>query len=482
MVYLRIFFFLGVILSLNPIFAGDLEWSGLYRFEGYYIGKSELSDKGHEKSYGHHHLVLKPKITAADNLTIHSRFDIFNGVPNKPALHSSNNQFGAIWGNGVSGEDGGGLRASSENQQADNIEVSHLYLTLTQEFGSLIVGRAPLHFGLGMTHNAGEGIFDHWYDTRDLVGYKIVLWGNIYFFPMLAKVSEGPFHQSGEASDLLGHLQYKNPDTGLDMGLLYWSRQVDKEVNDANGIQNTDGTDGTEEVPGYGQGDITGAYDVKTTSLYLIQKRKGFRIGIEVAMQKGSTGITNRAGEGVSLSGQGAVAEFDWTGHPKWSGGVKLGYASGDDPTTTNQYEGFIFDRNYDVAFLMFNHPLGTADYFRTAVVTGRTNFESIDTPDVEAISNVTYISPYVTYRLSDSWLIDTRLTMGWLNVDPLDTGVKKGLGSELDFNFRFAPNNRMTWITGAGVLFPGEAFKGGSHNFDTEASFCLLTRAAIRF
>ena len=65
----------------GPVFAGDLEWSGFYRIEAYRIDKSELSDNGRKKSYGLHHLVLKPKIVAADSLTIHSRFDVFNKSP-----------------------------------------------------------------------------------------------------------------------------------------------------------------------------------------------------------------------------------------------------------------------------------------------------------------------------------------------------------------------------------------------------------------
>ena len=377
---------------------------------------------------------------------------------------------GEIWGSGVSAN--GRLDATSENQQAESLEVSQLYMTLTQEFGSLIVGRAPLHFGLGMTHNSGDGMFDHWYDTRDLVGYKIVF-GNVYFFPMLAKVNEGDLHSSDEASDLLGHLQYENPESGWELGVFYWSRGIAMGANDANGTH------------GYGTGSITGKYDVKTTSFYLRREIGSFSVGVEVATQSGSTGVADAAtGKNVDLSGQGVAVEWDWTpkDNLKWSGGVDLGYASGDDPKTTDRYEGFIFDRNYDVAFLMFNHPLGTADYLRTAVVTGRTDFDFVDVADIEAMSNVVYFSPHFTYRLSDRWLMDTRLTTGWLNKDPLDAGVKKDLGYELDFSFRFSPNHRVTWINGVGVLFVGEAFKGGSNNFDTDLGFGLMSKAAVSF
>ena len=469
MMYLKIFFVVLIVSPLNFVFAGDMEWSGFYRIEGYRIDKSELSSNGNEKSYGLHHLVLKPKIVAADSLTIHSRFDIFNQLPMKEGA-VSNNQMGTVWGSGVSTD--GLLNTTSENQQAANLEVSQLYMTFTQEFGSLIVGRSPLHFGLGMTHNSGDGMFDHWYDTRDLLGYRILV-GNLYFFPMLAKANEGDLHNtSNEAHDWLGHVQYKNPDTGLEMGLFYWSRSASQKPNDLSETHDPSETNDNDLRP------LTGKYKVKTLNFYFKRKMESFNMGVEVATQSGSTGRQ------VDLSGTGVAIELDWTPQKTsaWSGGINLGYASGDDPTTTNKYEGFIFDRNYDIAFLMFNHPLGTADYLRTTTVTGRTNFDVVDVADVEAISNVTYLSPHLTYRLSDSWSIDASLTAGWLNTDPLDTGVSRDLGYELDFSFNFSPNNRVTWVNGLGILLPGEAFKGGSNNFDTDLSLGLLSRAAIRF
>src|SRR5438309_5480499 len=58
--------------------AGDLAWSGYYRLEGLSLNNSRLDGTKEEKSYILHHLVLSPKIVAADSVQIFTRFDIFN--------------------------------------------------------------------------------------------------------------------------------------------------------------------------------------------------------------------------------------------------------------------------------------------------------------------------------------------------------------------------------------------------------------------
>src|SRR3989344_5765070 len=83
-------------LFLNSTVYADIEWSGVYRFEGNHLKNSELGDRGKELGYGLHHLVLRPKIVAGDGLTIQGQFNIFNDATNYP-----NSQMGQVWGSGV---------------------------------------------------------------------------------------------------------------------------------------------------------------------------------------------------------------------------------------------------------------------------------------------------------------------------------------------------------------------------------------------
>src|SRR5690242_19637085 len=73
--------------------ASDINWSGKYRAEGVFIKNPSLDkNQNYEQSYLLHHLILEPKIIAADGLNIKGRFDILNNA-------LGNNQIGQLFGN-----------------------------------------------------------------------------------------------------------------------------------------------------------------------------------------------------------------------------------------------------------------------------------------------------------------------------------------------------------------------------------------------
>jgi hypothetical protein len=477
-----IFITLSILVSslfTNSAVAGDLEWSGVYRFEGNFLKNSELGDKGKELSYGQHHLVLRPKIVAGDGLTIFGQFNIMN-----EGGAYANSQMGQIWGNGVGSgtpTSANDSNALSQNQEAETIEVSQLYMTYSQEYGSLLVGRAPLQFGLGMTHNAGRGLFDHWYDTRDMAAYKIVV-GNLYFMPMFGKPSEKNINNSDDIDDYMFNFQYENPETDIELGVFYWLRKAGSQGSDAPvGAP----LGGSTTPPATATGDI----DLKTVSVYAQRGGERFRIGMEAAFQSGETGVLTSSGDNVALGGFGLAAEMEYRGQDskaKWT--LKAGSASGDDPSTTAKYEGFIFDRNYDVAMLMFNHPLGQYDFLGTNLQTGavRDADGNITRADVEAISNVIYIAPSMRYHFNDRWSWDNTIVTAWLTENPMagqtpERNPGKDLGYEFDTAINYSPRKGVMWVNQAGFLFPGDAWKGDGQ-FDSKFSFGLSTKAAISF
>ncbi len=459
--------------------AGDLEWSGVYRIEANHIKNAELDGRELEKNYGTHHLILRPKIVAADGLTIYSQFDIFNSED--PSYENS--QFGQVWGSGIgsTSTSSSSSNSTSERQKAESIVVSQLYLTYVQEFGQLLVGRAPLHFGLGITHNAGRGLFDHWYDTRDLVAYKFVL-GNFYLMPIFGKVNEGAFNQSDDVTDLMIHLQYENPETDTEMGVMYAARKAGDQGNDVP-------TSATENNLIGGPGALANRRQ-STTSLnvYALRDTERLRIGLEASFLDGDTGVTTAGFDDVSLSGFGLAFETEYRPEDsKWKMGFKGGLASGDDYTTDGNFEGFIFDRNYDVAMLLFNHPLGQADFMRTGSIreandpTNPATPNAIGQADTEAISNVMYASPYAIYQWKDQLALETSLTTGWLQDDAVLNQKEKDLGYELDVKLHFVPKTGVMWTNQIGLLFPGSAFEGDG-TLQSKFMYGVSTKAAISF
>ncbi len=464
-----------IVLAGATAMAANFQWSGQYNFEGVWIDNPSLEEDGSGKTYGLHHLILRPEIVAADGFYIYGRFDLLNNDM------YPNSALGEVWGAGVrNAATAGGAtnsvddsNAASQHQEADFLAVKELYAMWTHQYGILYVGRMPLEFGLGVTYSAGRGPFDHWYDVYDAVTYRFQM-GNFFIQPMIAKMDEGLIgHAGDDVSSYILQLHYAKPSGDLSIGVLYEVRTAPPDGNDwPAGALSDSGTSG------FG----VNGFETNQISVFARRQLGNMKVGVEAGFTDGDTGALDAANREISLNGYGVALELDWVPEDsKWSFGFRGGVASGDDPNTEDVFEGFIFDRNYNVATLLFNHVLGQGNLLRTGMVRN-TALGAHQDFDTEAISNVFYISPRANYRMSERWGVETRLTTGFLNKDPLLTDVDANLGFEADLGFNFSPNDRITWVNEVALLFPGAAFEGGTMERDTGFTFGFVTKAAIRF
>lgn len=469
----------AVVGSTIPARAADLSWSGYYRVEGVRVHGPELNSVGRDKAYLLHHLVMAPKIVAADGLTIYGRFDVFNN-----SVYGENNQFGEFFGSGPrtafgTGDPGNGSSTNSGNsnvlsrsQKSGAIAITSLYAVWNQEFGSLVVGRVPVQFGLGLVHNAGNGVFDHWFESKDIVGYKIVL-GNLFVMPMVGKISEGDVGYEDDVNDYMLQAQYDNPETDLSLGVFFEQRTATSAGNDAPITGPS--TLGTAQP---------GGFRTQLWSIYTKQRMKDFTIGVEGDFLSGDTGVTFATGQNVSINSFGLAGELAYRPEDsKWSALLKAGYASGDDPGTQDVYEGFVFNRNYDVAFMLFNHPLGQYDVLRTGLVRN-VGVPASSQPDTEGVSNTIYFAPSVDWKWHDNLSLNATFAYAMLSKEPLSNvgGVAKDLGYETDIGVTYKPYERLTWKTQLGFLIPGDAWRGGSNGYENRVTYGIETKASISF
>ncbi len=451
--------------------AMDFKWSGTYRIEGYQFFNPEL-DKGVNKSYGLHHLILRPEITAGDGFMIRARLDLLN------SSDYPNSQLGQFFGHGP-GVATPGFAGESNTlgtaQASDTVAVNELYLTYIQEHGALIVGRAPVHFGLGMTHNAGLGPFDHWLNNRDLLGYRVVM-GNFYLLPMLAKVNEGDITQGEDVNELLFHAQYEDLETELEMGFFFQRRRGSALASDAPVGVNPG------EVLGGTGATANDSFEIENFNFYVQRQIDLHKLGLEVGMQRGRSGVRTAGGEPVEFAGYGMAAEYEIQpqGSP-WTWNLKAGYATGDSPATDEKFEGYLFHRNYNVAMMLFNQPLGQSDILRTDLQAEGPASRGARV-DTETLSNVIYASPGFRYDWRDSWAVEGALTFGWLDTNPIvGQDVGKDLGFELDLALNYSPRQGVLWVNQVGMLFPGSAFEAGGQQ-DASFAWGMVSKAAISF
>ncbi|MEQ1875617.1 MAG: hypothetical protein ABL958_03160 [Bdellovibrionia bacterium] len=465
-------FTIATLIAATTATAADFKWTGRYRFEGVTVRNSDLQNGGSSKAYMLHHLVLSPEIVAADGFNIYGRFDILNSAN----LLYANSQMGQFMGSGpgtATPTDTTNSNVLSQTQKADTLAISHLYLSWAQEFAELRVGRSPVHFGLGMTHNDGSGEFDHWMDTKDLVSYKMIF-GNLSLTPMLGKVNEGTLSQEDDVNDYMLHFQYDNKDSKLSMGAFYEARIASSGAPTGNDVPTTYN----------GAGTITDGWEGKQLNIFVARTFDESAVGVEAGFLSGSTGLRSTSGANTALAGFGISGEYKWNPlDSKWNMHLKAGVASGDDPNTPDKFEGYLFDRNYDVATLLFNHVLGNYDLLRSSFGGKGATTGSSGVADVEALSNVMYISPAFNYRMADYWTIDTRLVYATLQQTNFGAiNADSSLGFELDVGTTYRPHEHFVFGFDLAVLFPGSAFAGGSANFPKETAYGLSTKAAVSF
>ena len=220
--------FTAVLLLSQTAAAISIDWTGGYRVEYTSIDRPSLANSKQSKNYALNFLYLQPRIIGSDGINIVSRFDVMSNE--LPAYQNS--QLGAIIGQGLNDGSAGanGTNATSQNQNASTLRVSQLYLNVNHEYGSLLVGRAPVEFGLGITHNAGKGAFDHWMDTKEVLSYRFVV-DNLSFAPMIARVAQDDFG-GGVMNDQIYIIDYNNTDAGARAGLFHQTRSAGPAYND----------------------------------------------------------------------------------------------------------------------------------------------------------------------------------------------------------------------------------------------------------
>lgn len=275
---------------------------------------------------------------------------------------------------------------------------------------------------------------------------------------MYSKLYEGQLIGEEDISQYMIHFQYDNPDTDITMGLMYDIRIAPKWSNDAPyGTGAYGGTGAT--LNAYT------AYNTRLLSVFIKRKFESVSLGLESAFHSGATGVNTASGTEVGVDSFGLAFEFDWKPvDSQWSWSLRSGLASGDNVDSRDRYEGFFFNRNYDIAFLLFNHHLGSWNAAGTRAFTGERNVtdydakEHLNSVDSETVSNVMYIAPGFRQSINDKWSWTGKFIYAALQEAQRSSG-NKDLGLEVDLGLQYKPHERITWITEIGALFPGSGF-----------------------
>lgn len=452
--------------------AMNIDWSGLYRFEWFELDKPSLSNPKGRKAYGLNYLSLKSKVIASDGVNIVSRFDVL--TPEDSTYYNS--QLGQMWGTSSPMNTRSVNENSAYAQSMGNglLRTSELYLNIDREYNGIVIGRAPFEFGLGMDYNAGHGDFDHWSTTRDLVAYKIIS-GNISIMPMISRLYQKSPAQGNTITEEVLRIDYNNADSkSILAGQMVRRKGVKEAILGSTGGSFPSFPHATQ---------AGGGMSIQDVNVYFERGWEDLSFKLEVGFLSGDTGLMTAANESILLSGYGVAMELQM---PHLSTdmylNIKTGLASGDD-RSTKDFEGYAFNKNYDVAMLLFNHRLGKDDLFGTNYLKETANHDVDNSMDDEMISNAFYLSPSLGYKWNENLDLVNTVTYAQVLINSTNVSdIKKELGLEWDIELVYKPTKNIKWINQLGLLSPGAAFEASNTEFERGLTYGFGSRAAISF
>ncbi|MBS1985715.1 MAG: hypothetical protein JST16_16265 [Bdellovibrionales bacterium] len=362
---------------------------------------------GHTSAYVEHKFTLRPDVVIDDRFTLRTEFVLAPlGADNDLPV-----QFGTALGNG------------------GTAYMTKAYLEWASDWGLFTVGRMSKNWGLGLLYSGGTDVFDDYATLRDRAAFRALL-GNLGVQVAYEKVAEGKMNnESDDAESYEISVDYTNPETLVDVGLLYT-----RNVNSVNKTKNS--------------------HDV---SVFSRKRWDKLQLGGEFVNVNASD--TNRYG---------ALVQFDYM-PSAWNWGIDLAFASGSSKTP------FTFNPNYRPFLIMFNQSVGNmpADEVRG----GSGGHSALGSPVGYGDGNGA-----VLMKLNGQYTFEgKKLTLGgdlgFASLARQGTNAGKMLGVETDLHLAQQWYDNFKVVYALGMLFPSSGFASS-----TSVTWGVQLRGALTF
>lgn len=409
-------FFLLLLLPAN-IFAAAFSYSGDWRAEvaNYHDISLSKTNAGqvtadytdpnavsHTKTYWLQRFKLKPDLIVYDNVRINSEWMLLAGS----ALNSTS--LGGQIGNYSAGSPMG-----SDNIQA-KLFIKRIWLDWSSDWGVFQMGRQPFNFGLGMTYNSGDGLWDYYGESVDRISYKLMM-GSVSFKLGYEILAEGAVnYYNDDQNGFMAEFGYNEPESNVDMGFLW-------HMYFASGQRKVH------------------TYDVFQRKLF---PTTGITVGWEAAYQKGNLPPNQVQAFGLLL-------DFLWKpGNSEL--GFKTGFATGDNSASDAKTNTFNFSRAYKIAMLLFNEDIGIGG----DSVHGSQGIGA----DFNGLGAV-FFAPTISHTFMDSLKVGATVAYALTQKRPETGTKKKSLGTELDIDATYKWKENLETGLRMGWFFPSSYF-----------------------
>jgi len=494
----------------SPAQALDLDWSGQFRSElhwvrkysmdssetglvtdvtrngagGYYIRGGGERDANFETLF----LRLTPKVVVNDNVYIKSEWwlgDPVFGLFGNAAPYAIDQR---QW--------------YSNNSRGSSITAQRFWGEFVSDVGTVQVGRAPLNWGVGIVWNAGNGLFDRYQSTGDMIRL-VSKFGSFSFMPAIIKYSLGnsiggacqisgatcsTVVGSGGVSDYSLALKFENPEDDFEGGINLIKRIGGDAQNGSFGFLR------------YGQasetGQTGGGMVYNTWDIYARKSFGKFTFAGEIPLVSGHLGNSQYKTWAVAT-------EAKWKPNDTWEVSGRAGQAPGQ-PSIIGDYpdkfRAFYFHPTYKLGLIMFNYQL--ANFAGPVSLNNPTSSpENLRSPFDNPVVNARYLSVGGTFK-ADKWNFHSTLTFAsadqvasagtnhfntWerrFRANTSGTSQSKGLGWEMDYGVKFQWDDNFQFGVDFGWYFPGEfyAFSNTTTPNATSTVFASVLSAGVNF
>jgi len=441
-----------------------LDWSGYFRADHTYVRNFQLEGKS-STTISSLFMRLKPRVLVNDNVIVRSEWNIGDPVT-------------GFFGRGIPREDRNNPLSTGKDPFA--ISASRLWLDVHTDFGTLQVGRAPFHWGLGVIFNSGDDPFDRFQTTSDTIRL-VSKFGYLSLMPIYAKNSFGraaagsrnpttnAILQGGDdVTDYGLGLKYDNPEEDIEGGALFYKRNAPDSQNayyyPAGSAVFTPGANGM---------------NLRLINLYAKKSWSKFEIGAEVPLYSGDIGDMNGVGSRNLFSATAVAVEaalkFD-----TWKHSLKVGTVPGQGAANTGNrgrnFGALEFHRGYKLGQVLFNYNLGHFGPANPDAVPGSPSAgDVVVSPYDSAISNAKYVM-FSSEKRWEQWGVNFGVVWAQANQTAeagkdfynhrarrwfTSTGKQSSnIGLEVDLGARYNWDDNISFGADAGVLMPGDYLK----------------------
>ncbi|TNE84552.1 MAG: hypothetical protein EP330_29125 [Deltaproteobacteria bacterium] len=433
---------LALVATSLPAYAAEVDFEGFYRargrlFNSLSLNRTEDSAEG-VQSWVQHRVWLRPRILIDEHTAVFVDFRALDGVTWGDSPLTRPDVTGAT---AVADLDDGVATATTADGGATPANFTLWRAWGEAHFGNahFKVGRMPLHWGAGIWQNDGLGLDADFGDTADRAQFEYRFDDAVYASLAMDIHTEGYINHSDGVhafSGIVGYLT-ETVDAGL---YLQYRTAPSRDVQ----IFSVDAAASTELGP--------------------------FSMDLEAIGQFGSGDFGAGLNDG-KLTAMGGVLDLGLKAN-QLRFGAEGGFGTGDG-NVDEKVTTFTFDRDFDVALMMFEQPMPRLQAAVPSSANGGVDYDEVLTGN--AMSNVLYLRPTVGYTFREDLFADVSLIAARTAKLPDSEADRSGYGLEADARVKYNPTEHIELAGTAGVFFPGKFYK----NADTTLDFSAPTFGA---